>query len=169
MKRMMTLSAGALLLSACATTVPDGPSATATVRPASGSQVHGSVTFTQVGSRVRVVGEIAALTPGLHGFHVHEKGDCSAPDAGSAGAHFNPHGKKHGAPNSSDRHGGDLGNLQANEYGRANVSLMVDGISVGKGVDGVTGKAIVVHANADDLKSDPGGNSGGRVGCGVIE
>lgn len=169
MMRRMTLTAGALLLGACATTPPDGPSATATVRPASGSQVHGSVTFTQVGSRVRVVGEIAALTPGLHGFHVHEKGDCSAPDAMSAGGHFNPHGKKHGGSESSERHGGDLGNLMANEYGRANVSIMVDGISVGKGTDGVIGKAIVVHTDPDDLKTDPGGNTGGRVGCGVIE
>jgi len=169
MKRIIAYSPCALLLAACATTAPDGPSATATVRPASGSQVHGSVTFTQVGSRVRITGEIAALTPGLHGIHVHEKGDCSAADAESAGGHFNPQGKKHGAPGSSDRHGGDLGNLSANEYGRANLSIMVDGISVGKGADGVIGRAIVVHANADDLKSDPAGNSGARVGCGVIE
>jgi Cu-Zn family superoxide dismutase len=169
MKRMMTYSAGALLLGACATTPPDGPSATATVRPASGSQVRGSVTFTQVGNRVRVVGEITALTPGLHGFHVHEKGDCSAPDAMSTAGHFNPHGKKHGAPESSERHGGDLGNLSANEYGRANVSVMVDGMSVSKGMDGVIGKAIIVHAGPDDLKTDPTGNAGGRVGCGVVQ
>jgi Cu-Zn family superoxide dismutase len=131
--------------------------------------VHGSVKFTQVGSRVRVEGEIAALSPGLHGMHIHEKGDCSAADAESAGGHFNPAGKKHGAPDSSERHAGDLGNLNANEYGRANVSFMVDGISVGKGTDGVIGRAIVVHASADDMKSDPAGNSGSRVGCGVIE
>ena len=170
MKRMIACSTFALALGACATTEPEGPSATATVRPASGSQVHGSVTFTQVGSRVRVVGEIAALSPGLHGFHVHEKGDCSSPDAESAGGHFNPHGKKHGAASSAERHGGDLGNLNANEYGRANVSVVVDGISVRKGAaDSVIGKAIVVHAGPDDLKSDPAGNSGARVACGVIE
>ena len=169
MKRMMTFSAGALLLGACATIPPDGPSATATVRPASGSQVRGSVTFTQVGNRVRVVGEITSLTPGLHGFHVHEKGDCSAPDAMSTAGHFNPHGKKHGAPESSERHGGDLGNITANEYGRANVSVMVNGISVSKGMDGVIGKAIIVHAGPDDLNTDPTGNAGGRVGCGIVQ
>ena len=169
MKHTITLSAGALLLAACATDAPPGPSATASVRPASGSQVHGSVKFTQVGSRVRVEGEIAALTPGTHGFHVHEKGDCSAPDADSAGGHFNPQSRKHGAPDSSDRHAGDLGNIQANEYGRANISFMIDGLAVDKGANGVIGRAIIVHANADDLRTDPTGNAGGRVGCGVIE
>ncbi len=169
MKRMIVFSTCALLVGGCATSGPDGPSATANVRPASGSQVHGTVTFTQVGSRVRVVGEIASLTPGTHGFHVHEQGDCSSPGAESAGGHFNPHGKKHGPAQSADRHAGDLGNLTANENGRANVSIMVDGLSVGKGADSVVGKAIVVHANADDLKTDPSGNSGGRVGCGVIQ
>jgi Cu-Zn family superoxide dismutase len=166
---MITLSAAALLLAACATTAPDGPSATATIRPASGSQVHGSVKFIQVGSRVRVEGEIAALTPGTHGFHIHEKGDCSAADAESAGGHFNPQGKKHGPPHSSDRHAGDLGNVQANEYGRANVSFTIDGLAVDKGTNGVIGRAVIVHANADDLRTDPTGNAGGRVGCGVIE
>ena len=101
--------------------------------------------------------------------HVHEKGDCSAPDAASAGAHFNPAGKKHGAPGSTERHAGDLGNITANEYGKATLSMMVDGISVGKGSDGVIGRGVIVHADADDLKTDPDGKSGGRIGCGVIE
>ncbi len=90
MKQTLKLAACALLVSSCATTAPDGPSATAVLRPASGSQAHGTVKFTQVGTRVRVDAELAALTPGQHGFHLHEKGDCSAPDAASAGAHFNP-------------------------------------------------------------------------------
>ena len=169
MKQVFKLAACALFLTSCATMVPDGPSATAVVRPASGSQAHGSIKFTQVGTRVRVDAEIAALTPGLHGLHVHEMGDCSAPDAASAGAHFNPATKKHGAPNSMERHAGDLGNLKADEYGKATLSMMVDGISVGKGMDGVVGRGVIVHADADDLKTDPGGNSGGRIGCGTIE
>src|SRR6266849_2950666 len=140
MKQALKLVACVLFLSSCATMAPDGPSATAVVRPASGSQAHGTVKFTQVGTRVRVDAEIAALTPGLHGMHIHEKGDCSAPDAASAGSHFNPTAKKHGAPESMDRHAGDLGNLKANEYGKATVSKMVDGISVGTGADGVIGK-----------------------------
>ena len=168
MKQAFTLASCALLLCACATVEPDGPSATAEMRPASGSQAHGSVKFIQVGKRVRVDAEIAALPPGLHGFHIHEKGDCSAPDAASAGEHFNPGAKKHGAPGTSDRHAGDLGNLNANEYGKATASIMLDGISVSKGADGVIGRAVIVHAGADDLTTDPTGNSGGRVACGVI-
>ena len=169
MKQALMLSACALLASSCATMAPVGPSATAVVRPASGSQAHGTVKFTQVGTRVRVDAEIAALTAGLHGLHIHDKGDCTAPDATSAGPHFNPGGKKHGAPESMERHAGDLGNLKADEYGKATLTMMVDGISVGTGPNGVTGKGIIVHADADDLKTDPAGNSGARIGCGVIE
>ena len=162
------LAAFAALLPACATMEPDGPSAVAIVRPASGSQVHGEIKFTQVGTRVRVTGEIGALSPGAHGFHIHEKGDCSAADATSTGSHFNPQGKKHGAPAAAERHAGDLGNLDASEYGKATLSMMVDGISVSKGADGIIGRGVIVHANQDDLKTDPTGNAGGRVGCGEI-
>jgi Cu-Zn family superoxide dismutase len=169
MKHVMTAAGCALVMTACATVEPDGPSATATVRPASGSQVHGEAKFTQVGNRVRVTAEIAGLSPGAHGFHIHEKGDCSAADGMSAGGHFNPQAKKHGAPTASDHHAGDLGNLTANEYGKATLALVVDGISVSKGADGITGRGLIVHANADDLKTDPTGNAGGRLGCGVIE
>ena len=170
MKTALKLAACALCLSSCATPMAqDGPSATTVMRPASGSQAHGSVKFTQVGSRVRVDAEIAGLSPGAHGIHIHEKGDCTAPDAESAGAHFNPAEKKHGGPDSSERHGGDLGNLQANEYGKATLSVVVDGISVGTGSNGVIGKGVVVHANPDDLKTDPAGNSGDRSSCGVVE
>jgi len=94
---------------------------------------------------------------------------ATAPDAASAGPHFNPVAKKHGAPDSTEHHGGDLGNLNANEYGKATLSIMVDGISVGKGADGVIGRGVIVHAKADDLKTDPAGNSGERIGCGVVE
>ena len=169
MKQSFSIAATALVLASCATMAPDGPSATAVVRPASGSQAHGTVKFTQVGTRVRVEAEIVALSAGLHGFHIHEKGDCTAPDATSAGAHFNPAAAKHGAPDSTGHHAGDLGNLSANEYGKATLSLMLDGISVGKGADGVIGRGVIVHADADDLKTDPTGNAGGRIGCGVIE
>jgi len=169
MRNVFKLGACALFLSSCATMAPDGPSAVAVIRPAGGSQAHGTVKFTQVGSRVRVDAEIAALSPGSHGIHVHEKGDCTAPDAASAGAHFNPATKKHGAPDGSERHAGDLGNLKANEYGKAELSIMVDGISVDKGANGVIGKGVIVHADPDDLKTDPGGNSGDRIGCGVVE
>ena len=169
MKNAFKLAACALFLSSCATMPADGPSATAVMRPASGSQAHGSVKFTQVGARVRVDAEIAGLSPGPHGMHVHEKGDCSAPDATSTGPHFSTMGKKHGGPDSMERHAGDLGNINANEYGKATLSIMVEGISVGQGPDGVVGRGVIVHANADDLKTDPTGNSGDRISCGVVE
>ena len=169
MKQALTLSACALLLSSCATMAPVGPSATAVVRPASGSQAHGTVKFTQVGTRVRVDAEIAALNAGLHGLHIHDKGDCTAPDATSAGPHFNPAGKKHGAPDAMEHHAGDLGNLKADEYGKATLTMMIDGVSVGKDGNGIVGRSVVVHADPDDLKTDPAGNSGARIGCGVIE
>ncbi len=157
-----------LLLAACAATEPEGPSVSASVRPASGSQVSGSVKFTQVLSRVRVDAQLAALTPGAHGFHIHENGDCSAPDAMSAGGHFNPYGKKHGGPDAAVHHSGDFGNLIADANGKATQTLWLEGISVSTGKDGIIGRAIVVHADPDDLKTDPTGNSGTRVGCGVI-
>ena len=169
MKNAFKLAAGALFLASCATMPSDGPSATAVMRPASGSQAHGSVKFTQVGTRVRVDAELAGLSPGLHGMHVHDKGDCSAPDATSTGPHFSIAGKQHGGPMSIERHAGDLGNVNANEYGKATLSIMVEGISVGQGPGDIVGRGVIVHANPDDLKTDPTGNSGDRISCGVIE
>jgi superoxide dismutase, Cu-Zn family len=155
-------------LAACASTPESsGPSATAVVRPSSGTQVHGSLTFTQAGERVRITGEIVGHDPGPRGFHIHEKGDCSDPKAMSAGGHFNPAQAKHGAPGAG--HAGDLGNLVFNEYGKATVDLTVSGLSVGKAANGVIGRAVIVHMAADDLKTDPTGNAGERVACGVIE
>ena len=169
MKHALGFASCALLLSACATMENEGPAATAMMRPASGSQVNGSVKFTQVGSRVRVSGQIAGLSPGLHGFHIHEKGDCSAADATSAGAHFNPAGMKHGGPGSAVHHAGDLGNIKADDYGNATISVLADGVSVSKGQsDSVIGRGLIVHAAPDDEKTDPTGNAGGRIACGVI-
>ena len=169
MHRIVLSSACAFMLAGCATSEPDGPSVSATVRPASGSNVTGRVKFTQVLSRVRIDAQLNALTPGEHGFHVHEKGDCSAADAMSAGGHFNPHGQKHGGLETRVRHGGDLGNVTADVNGRVNTTLWAEGISISTGRTGIIGKAIVVHAGPDDLVSDPAGNSGGRVGCGIIK
>ena len=168
MKHALKFASCALLLSACAAVEPEGISATAVIRPAGGSKVHGTVKFTQVLSRVRVDAQLSSLTPGLHGFHLHEKGDCSAPDAASAGGHFNPQGKKHGAPDSANSHAGDLGNLIADASGNAALTLWLEGVSVSTGKDGVIGLAAIVHAGSDDLKTNPAGNSGGRIACGVI-
>ena len=133
----------------------------------SGSTVTGSLRFTQIGDRVRITGDIAGHSAGKKAFHIHEKGDCSAADAMSAGGHFNPANAKHGAPGTG--HAGDLGNLTFNEYG-ATVNMMASGISVSSSAaNGIVGRAVIIHAQEDDLKTDPTGNAGGRVACGVIE
>ena len=140
--------------------------ATAQLESKSGSKVTGTVTFTKVGDEVQVIADIQNLTPGKHGFHIHEKGDCSAPDAASAGAHFNPTMKHHGGPSSLDRHEGDLGNITADASGKAHLDWKGKVSLSGK--ESIIGKSVVVHEKEDDLKTDPTGNSGGRIACGTI-
>lgn len=144
--------------------------AVAELRPTAGNQTMGKATFTRTPEGVEVVVEMQGLTPGKHGIHVHEKGDCSAPDASSAGGHFSPDGAPHGAPDNpaGQRHVGDLGNIEAGPDGTANYRR-VDRIVQLEGPNSVIGKAILVHAGADDLTSQPAGDSGARVDCGVIE
>jgi Cu-Zn family superoxide dismutase len=141
--------------------------AVATLEPTTGSQVHGTVRFVQKGDKVMVEANVAGLAPGQHGFHVHEKGNCTAPDASSAGAHFNPSGSAHGGP-SGTRHGGDLGNLTADASGNAKYRVEVTGISLGAGDDSVIGRAVIVHEKPDDYTTQPSGNSGARLACGLI-
>jgi Cu-Zn family superoxide dismutase len=140
--------------------------AAAQLEPKSGSKVTGTVTFTKVGDEIQLVADIQNLTPGKHGFHIHEKGDCSAPDAASAGAHFNPTMKHHGGPNTADHHTGDLGNIEADASGKAHLDWK--GKLSLTGTDSIIGKSVVVHEKEDDLKTDPSGNSGARVACGAI-
>jgi len=159
----------ALLLAGCAST-GNGPTATAKLEPRSGSTVSGKVTFTQVGDLVRITGEVNGHTAGIKGWHIHEKGDCSDPKAMSAGGHFNPRGHKHGGPSDPIRHAGDTGNLVFNERGSATINVTIGGISVSKDKpDGIIGRALIIHIDQDDLKTDPTGNAGGRAACGVIE
>jgi Cu-Zn family superoxide dismutase len=140
--------------------------ATAQLEPKSGSQVTGTVTFTKVGDEIQVVADIQNLKPGKHGFHIHEKGDCSAADAASAGAHFNPTQKHHGGPMTSDHHSGDLGNIEADASGKAHLDWK--GKLSLSGNDSIIGRSVVVHEKEDDLKTDPSGNSGARIACGAI-
>jgi Cu-Zn family superoxide dismutase len=141
--------------------------AIAVLHAASGSNVAGTVTFTAAGNEVKVVADITGLTPGKHGFHIHEFGDCSAPDAKSAGGHFNPTNHQHGAPDASDRHAGDLGNIEADASGKAHLE-MSDKVMKLTGADSILGHAVIVHEKADDLKTQPTGDAGGRLACGVI-
>ena len=169
MTKIVTCAAALVLLSACAATPEGATTATARLQPASGSKVQGEIRFTQVGpNRVRVSGEVSGHQAGLRAFHIHEKGDCSAPDAMSAGGHFNPHGAKHG-PTPAVGHVGDMGNLAFSDAGRATVDVTYQGLTLDPNApNGIIGRAVVVHAGTDDLKTDPTGNAGGRVACGVI-
>ncbi len=130
-------------------------------------KITGTVTFTAADEGVKVVADIEGLTPGKHGFHVHEFGDCSDPKAASAGGHFNPGNHQHGAPDASDRHAGDLGNIEADASGKAHVDVTDKSMKL-SGDNGVIGHAVIVHEKADDLKTQPTGDAGGRLACGVI-
>lgn len=167
---LFTLAAAAAL-AACSMTGPSassGPRAMAPLQAKGGSQVGGTIFFNQQPGGVRVVARVTGLKPNQeHGFHIHEKGDCSAPDAMSAGGHFNPSGQPHG-PQAMAHHGGDMPSLQADAAGNAEATFMIEGVSLAGVADGVIGKAVVVHAQPDDYKTQPTGNSGGRIACGVI-
>jgi Cu-Zn family superoxide dismutase len=143
--------------------------ATAQLKPTKGSKTFGEVTFEQIGSKVHVVANVQGLQPGRdHGFHIHEAGDCSSDDGMSTKGHFNPHGKPHGHPNSSERHAGDLPSLTAAKNGRAKIDFTLDVVTVAPGTASVVGRGIIVHADPDDYKTQPTGNAGARIACGVI-
>lgn len=146
-----------------------GRTATATLASASGSSVTGTVSFTEMPEGVHVFAMVSGLTPGPHGFHVHERGDCSAPDGSSAGGHFDPAGMPHGDPGSAEHHAGDMGNIVADDAGNANYEQILTGVTLGDGPTSIVGRAVIVHADADDMTTQPTGNAGGRVACGVIE
>jgi Cu-Zn family superoxide dismutase len=149
------------------TPAQDVKKAIAVLHPTTGSQVMGTVTFTKTEDSIHVVADVTGLTPGKHGFHIHEFGDCSAADATSAGGHFNPMHKQHGAPDASERHNGDLGNLEADASGKAHLDW-TDKMLQLSGDNSILGLSVIVHAKEDDLKSQPVGNAGGRLACGVI-
>lgn len=169
-KRVLAGLCGAAIVAGCAGMgEQNDATATAKLEPRSGSNVSGNLTFTQIGDVVRVTGQIQGHAKGPTAMHIHEKGDCSDPKGMSTGGHFNPHKMKHGGPYDPVKHAGDLGNINFNDQGVAKVSFTVGDISVSSSKpDGIIGKAVIVHADRDDLKTDPTGNAGGRVACGVI-
>jgi Cu-Zn family superoxide dismutase len=141
--------------------------ATAQLSPTQGSTVRGTVTFEPAGDGLRVIAHIEGLTPGEHGFHLHQNGDCSAPDGSSAGDHWNPTQQPHGAPDAPQHHAGDLGNVTADAGGVAHVDKTVQGIGL-SGTESVIGHAVIVHGKPDDMKTQPSGNAGPRLACGVV-
>lgn len=141
--------------------------AMAVLAPTKDSTVSGRVTFTRAESGVRVSVRVTGLASGKHGFHIHEFGDCSSPDGSAAGGHFNPTGSPHAAPTDAHRHTGDLGNVEANADGIAELEF-VDTKAAFEGEGSILGRGVIVHAGQDDLKTQPTGAAGGRLACGVV-
>lgn len=158
------------LLGGCATMGSGEPRATAQLQPTRGNSVTGNVSFTQKGDKVVVAAQVSGLKPNQeHGFHVHEKGDCSSGDGMSAGGHFNPRSSPHGHHSTQARHAGDMPNLRADGYGNASLNMELDIITVTAGPTSVVGRGLIVHAQPDDYKSQPVGNAGARLACAVIQ
>src|SRR5690606_4241128 len=145
-------------------------SASAVLEPTEGNEASGNASFISTEEGLEIVVTMAGLEPGQHGIHVHENGDCSGPAAEGAGDHFNPDDAQHGAPSDdpATRHAGDLGNMTADASGEAELNITMESLKV-EGERGVTGKAIIVHASEDDFSTQPSGESGDPVACGVIE
>lgn len=141
--------------------------AVAVLQSASGSDVRGTLQLENHGEKVLIKGKVTGLTPGAHGFHIHEFGDCSKDDATSAGGHYNPGEKSHAGPGHDMRHVGDLGNIEADEKGVAFIDIKDTHVKL-NGKRSVVGRAFIVHAGKDDLSSQPSGAAGKRVACGVI-
>ena len=168
MKRAAALTL-VFALGACRSFQPSGPSAVAELQPTRGNSATGTITFTQSGDKVRVAGDVRGLKPGQeHGFHIHEAGDCSSGDGMSAKGHFNPQGKPHANPSTTERHAGDMLALKADDYGNAHVDATLDIITVAPGPTSVVGRGLIVHASPDDYKTQPTGNAGARLACAII-
>lgn len=144
--------------------------ARADLQPTEGNTATGSLELRAEGDGVRISGRIGGLAPDtVHGFHIHETGDCSAPDASSAGGHFNPGSDPHGNPADGPHHAGDIPNQRSDANGNADIDVLVPGIELGTGSStDVEGRALILHAERDDYTSQPSGNSGARIACGVI-
>lgn len=158
------LVAGSFALSA---TASEPTTAIAVLHSTKGSKVEGVVTFTKSGNETKIVADLTGLKPGQHGFHIHEFGDCSSSDGKSAGGHFNPTNNAHAGHDADKRHEGDLGNIEADSSGKAHLEL-TDKIMTMSGEKSIIGRGLIVHEKADDMKTQPTGDAGGRVACGVI-
>lgn len=152
---------------AAAPAVSEPQQLSADLEARSGSKVTGHVTIEKADANTLLVKyEIKGLgKKTVHGFHIHDKGDCSSPDAASAGGHWNPSGHQHGTAEATDRHAGDLGNITANKKGIAKGEVKVAAFLLSAG----QGHAVIVHEKADDFKTQPTGNAGSRIACGVLK
>ena len=169
MKKIILASCLALFLAGMAFGKPPA-TAKADLADSKGASV-GTAKLKEASGGVSLTLEVSNLPPGVHGFHIHAVGKCESPDFKSAGGHFNPEGKKHGWENPEGHHAGDLQNLTVDAKGKAKVKVVVAGVTLGDGPNSLfqpQGTAIVIHAAPDDNKTDPAGNAGARIACGVI-
>ncbi len=144
-----------------------GPAAMAVLTPISGSTAHGTAHFQELGDgSVDIQVDITGAQPGVHGFHIHDKGSC-ADNGNAAGGHFNPTNMPHAAPDAQSHHAGDFGNVTADEKGEIHARFTTRSITVHEGATSVVGHAVILHANPDDLTTQPSGNAGPRIACGV--
>jgi len=149
---------------------PAPATAIAVLQPREGLTLAGTVTFTETAGGVAIVGDVTGVEgDGLHGFHIHQNGDCSAPDFTSAGGHFNPAGVDHGGPEATPHHAGDLGNITIGEDGSGHLEWTSADLTVGAGPDSVVGRGVILHEGEDDLTTQPTGAAGARLACGVVE
>ena len=145
-----------------------GPMAMASLTPTEGNQVRGLVMFHAMANHLMVHAKLSGLKPNAeHGFHVHETGSCASADGSSAGGHFNPDGQVHG-PQNAPHHAGDMPSLKADANGSVDQKFMLTGVTIAAGPTSLVGRSVIVHAQADDYQTQPTGNSGARIGCGVI-
>lgn len=167
MKTLIRLSVPLLILAGCASS-RSGPMASAFMTPISGSTAKGTVHFQEMrDGSVEVKIDLTGVPPGVHGFHVHDKGDCSD-NGNAAGGHFNPMSMPHAAPDAASHHAGDFGNVTAAENGEVHTTFTTRWITVRAASTSVVGRAVILHANPDDLATQPTGNAGGRIACGMI-
>ena len=143
--------------------------ARAAIEARSGSSLKGEARFTEVDGGVKVEVHVTGAPPGPHAVHIHERGDCSAPDAASAGAHFNPDSHPHGAPTAEKHHAGDFGNMDVGADGHGMLELVSKELTVKEGPHSVVNRGIIIHEKMDDMTTQPSGNAGNRIGCGAIQ
>ena len=169
MKYRLSIALVPILLVACAASMGGGTRAVARLQPTTGNTASGSVNFVQDADIVKVSGEISGLKPNAeHGFHLHEKGDCSSGDGMSTGGHFNPDAKPYGNHGAAAHHAGDLPSLKADASGVARLSFDSKTISVGSGITNVIGRGLIVHRDPDGYTIQPTGNSGPRLACALV-
>src|SRR3990172_7536160 len=165
----LAAAAAAFLLTACASAPVEPLRATAQLQPTKGNKTFGEATFEEVDGKIHVVVYVQGLKPEReHGLHIHEVGDCSSGDGMSTKGHFNPYGKPHAHAGTPERHAGDLPSLKAAKNGRAKVDVKLDVITIAAGPASIVGRGLIGHAGPDDYRTQPTGNAGARLACGVI-